>query len=59
MFLLAWSAAIAIYICAAIILVLGSLAVVSLSLPPGRLRSACQLVLALLGLAVCTLLMWK
>lgn len=58
MILLGWTAAIAILICAAIIIPLMLLALLSWILPPGTARAACQVLLALLGLAVATLLLW-
>jgi hypothetical protein len=54
----AWTAAFVVYIVAAILLVLGLLALTTWLVPPGKLRTALQLLLALLGLIVATLLLW-
>jgi hypothetical protein len=54
--ILAWTAALAIYLAAAIALSLAAIALASVAAPPGRLRTAIQIILALLGLIVAVLL---
>jgi hypothetical protein len=56
--ILAWTAAFALLLIGAILAVLGFLALVSVVLPPGKLRLACQLLLAILGLLAAALLAW-
>lgn len=58
MLLLAWTAALAILICAAILVPLLLLALLSIVLPRGTARTICQLLLAVLGLTVASLLVW-
>jgi hypothetical protein len=57
--IVAWTAALAVYLAAAIALTLGLIGVVSLALPPGKFRTACQLALALLGGLVATIMLWN
>lgn len=58
MLLLAWTAALAILICVAILVPLLLLALLSWLLPPSTARTICQILLAVLGLAAATLLLW-
>jgi hypothetical protein len=54
----AWTAIFAVLIAAGIMLVLGLLALASVFVPPGKIRTVLQIVLALLGLIAATLLAW-
>jgi hypothetical protein len=56
--LLAWTAALVVYAAAAIGLTLALMALATWATPPGRIRTAMQIVLALIGLAVTALLLW-
>ena len=56
MILIAWTAAYVIAILTFCIILIGILTFLIWQLPEGRTRSACQLILALLGLAITTLM---
>ena len=58
MVLVAWTAAFAVYMIGATIVVLIALRLAINLLPPGRLRTTCDVLFALLGLAVATVVVW-
>ena len=57
--LLGWTAAYVIFLVGAIIAVLGALSIASLLMRPGAGRTAMQIALAILGLIVATLVLWR
>lgn len=56
--LLAWTAALGLLLLTAILVPLLMLTALTLLLPPGRGRTLVQLLLGVLGLLVCTLMIW-
>jgi hypothetical protein len=59
MFLLAWTAAFVIYFALAAMAILGVLAALSWLLPAGKARAVCQVIAAIFGLAIATLMLWS